>query len=211
MAESPVQRSLKAPATRRRGALAATGGILARVARGYIWTITGNMAETRASIKRTRDNVQRLLDSATAAHRQETFDEAVARMGLTQSDLDERQRRIGLMAYFFGLILVVSLVLLLISPWSLDPVSHVLMTGGVAVMSFVRLLVLQFRMAQLREKRLFSLRDWLMSSKRAAPVAGRPGEGSALLEGNPVQVSNQAAQVPLQAPSEPQENVQGGP
>lgn len=141
------------------GALRKVGRATAWVGKKWVWTVTGDWREARQNAKRLYD----VLKSLTGrTYREESFSEAVSRLHLTENDLDARRRYLHALSVLFGLMAVVAGVFLALVPWSPSPINQGLMSLGVLVLSASRFLVTRFRVAQIRERRLFDFKTWLL-------------------------------------------------
>lgn len=129
-----------------------------RAGKAYVWTLTGDLSESRAAIKRMRQGFQRLL---FGTYRTETFEEAIARLNVSEQSLQMRLRRLHAVAYVYALIVVVAAALLALAPWSPNPIPHALTGSGVLILTIVKWLVTRYRMAEIRQRTFFRFGDWL--------------------------------------------------
>lgn len=145
--------------TNKGGALRKVGRATAWVGKKWVWTVTGDLREARQNARR----IYSLLKSFTGrTYREESFSEAVSRLRLSEKDLDARCRHLHALSVLFGLMAIVAGVFLALVPWSPSPINHSLMSFGVFALSISRFLVTRFRVAQIRERRLFSFKSWLL-------------------------------------------------
>lgn len=147
------------------GALRKAGQATAWLGRKWVWTVTGDWREARQNAKRIYD----LLKSLTGRrYREESFSEAVSRLRLSDEDLKARSRYLHALSILFGLMAVVAGFFLALVPWSPSPINHALMSLGVFALSATRFLVARFRVAQIRERRLFDFKSWLLRREGVA-------------------------------------------
>lgn len=140
------------------GVLRKVGRATAWVGKKWVWTVTGDWREARQNAKR----IYSLLKSLTGrTYREESFSEAVTRLRLSEEDLDARCRHLHALSVLFGLMAIVAGVFLALVPWSPSPINHGLMSFGVLALSVSRYLVTRFRVAQIRERKLFGFKSWL--------------------------------------------------
>lgn len=144
----------KGPGVFARGARAAR-----RVGGFYLWTVTGDLKERKDDFKRIKARVDGILNRK---FRHETFDDAIARLALTDDDLNGRADYLASLAFLFGLIAVLSLMFLLATPWSPSPANHAAMSFGVACLSGSKYLATRFRVAQIRQRQFFEFKDWIL-------------------------------------------------
>jgi hypothetical protein len=146
----------------RPGILARTGRGVKKVARAYVWTITGDLKERKEDFRRIKDGLDRILNRR---YRHESFEDAIARAKVTDSDLAKRADFLSAMAFLYGLVSAISLLFLLATKFSPNPINHALMSTGVALVSGSRYLAVRFRVAQIRARELFSFKEWILGQK----------------------------------------------
>lgn len=148
----------------KKGALRAVGRSVLWVGRKYVWTVTGNLEELR---KNSKALAARFSDLRNRRYRNETFEETVERLGLSDTDLHTRKRFLGALSVLYGMVTAMAILFLCLAPLSQSPISHAVLSFGVTFLSVSKLLATRFRVAQIRERRLMSFKAWLMRSKEA--------------------------------------------
>lgn len=133
-------------------------GITRRVGRAYVWSVAGDWREVRDNAGRLRD---RLRDLRNRRYRDEDFDEAVARLGLSKERLRQRHDQLFGLAMLYGTIALIALAFVCAAPFSEYPINHALMSTGVAVVAGSKFLSARFRVAQIRAGQLFGVGEWL--------------------------------------------------
>lgn len=147
----PVTESAKRPGVVRRSAGA--------VGRFWRWSVIGDYAQFRDSA----GALVRGLRSATARQqaRQEAFAEAMARLGLTAADVQQRIEELRGRSLLYGGIAGVALVIFMAMPWVTNPMSHALLSLGVFLLALVRYSAVRFRMAQCQQRELMPYWTWV--------------------------------------------------
>lgn len=137
------------------------------------WTIlkqvAGVVVETGAAAGRIGGMLRRLLVRKTP--RTETFADAVARLRLTDADLQARQRDFHFYSALSFLAAVVGFGFLVFAPMSEHPLSHALLSAGLIAVAGARTLSWHFRACQVRDRALFGFGEWLVADpwvRRAA-------------------------------------------
>lgn len=149
-----------AKTTDKRPGLLGKGWRLAkRTGKFYVWTVTGDLQELKASLQRLKANSARVLHPE---FRNESFSEAVARQGLHEAELDKRADYLASLSFLFGLIAAMAGIFLVATPLSPSPVNHALMSIGVFVVAAAKCAALRFRVAQIRRRQFFEFKDWLL-------------------------------------------------
>jgi len=130
--------------------------------RAYVWTVTGDLGELKKNTKRIKDGVKGILHRK---YRNETFEEAVARLGLPRKALDERANQLAAMGFLYGLIATIALLFLLATPlvglslW--DRLNHAALSFGVLFVAAAKFATTMFRVAQIRRRKFFGFKEWL--------------------------------------------------
>jgi len=132
-------------------------GITKRVGKAYAWSITGDLKEVRENASRVKERLHGLLNRKYA---NETFEEALERHQVTDKHLKQRYDTLAGLSVLYGAIVLVALVSLAASYFSPRPINHALMSLGVVVVASTKFLSARFRVAQIRERKLFSFKSW---------------------------------------------------
>lgn len=96
--------------------------------------------------------------------RVETFDEAVARLGLSEAHLAGRARELRVMFLLFTGAFAVCLVMLVLAFGESEPLlrlARLLLAGGIGIFSLARMATLSFRAWQIRTRQLGGFSQWL--------------------------------------------------
>ncbi len=133
-------------------------GIVRRVGRAYVWSITGDWREVRENAGRLRDRLRALRNRR---YRDEDFDEAVDRLGLSKESLRQRHDELTSLSVLYAVIVVIGLGFLAAAPQSEHPINHALMSIGVVIIAGSKCLVARFRVAQIKAQRFFGFGEWL--------------------------------------------------
>lgn len=149
---------------KRPGIFARTARAAKRVGGFYLWTVAGDLQERKDDFKRIKDGVNNILNRS---YRNESFEDAVARKGLTEKDLVERANSIAALGFLYGLITVIAFLFLLATPLSAHPINHALMSVGVSFVAGSKFLASRFRVAQIRARSFFDFKEWLYGRKGA--------------------------------------------
>jgi len=134
-----------------------------RAGRAYAWTVTGDLGELKENTKRIKDGVKGILHRK---YRNESFDEAVARLRLPRKALEERANQLAAMAFLYGLIAAIALLFLSATPlvghvwW--DRLNHAAMSFGVFFVAVAKCVTTRFRAAQIRQRKFFEFKEWLL-------------------------------------------------
>ncbi len=149
-------------------------GIFARAARAPLgwFGFSRSMEPARratATLKSVGDSVRSTLNPAPG--RVESFDEAVKRMGLSESAIQESLLGHQTKVKLVGLLLVIDLALLVYFAFTTDWMS--LLAGGTLAAAFVSSLVTGlFRCWQIRNRSLVGFADWFAAKD---PLDGMKG------------------------------------
>ncbi len=135
-----------------------------KVGRFYVWTITGDLNELKENTKSIKDRFSGILHRE---YRNETFEQAVERLRVTDRDLAERLSHLSGIAFLYGLVAAIAFLFFLATPLSVNPLNHGMMSFGVGFMSGAKFLTTRFRMAQIRARELFGFKEWLLGKKNA--------------------------------------------
>lgn len=133
-------------------------GVVRRVGSAYVWSIAGDWKEVRENAGRLRDRLHGLRNRE---YREESFDDAVERLGLTQERLRQRHDQLFGLSMIYGLIALIAVGFLCVTPLSEHPFNHALMSLSVLIVAGTKFLAARFRVAQLRAGRLFGFKVWL--------------------------------------------------
>ena len=142
----------------KRGVLRATGRAVKAVGRAYVWSITGNWDERKQEMARLRAGIARLLNGK---YRVETFDEAVARRGVSEADLQRQARELSALGMLYGMVSLLAVLFACGAGLTPHPWNHLVTAAGVFVVAFSKFLGTRFRVAQIERRQLFSFKDWL--------------------------------------------------
>lgn len=134
-------------------------GIFRRAVSAYAWSIAGDWREVNGNAKRLR---ARLAALRNFKYREESFDDAVNRLGLTKAELHRRHDQLLGLSAIYGLIVLVAIGFFCIAPYSTHPVNHALMSLGVIIVAGSKFLASRFRVAQIRSRWLFGFKEWLL-------------------------------------------------
>lgn len=133
-------------------------GVVRRVGSLYVWSIAGDWKEVRENAGRLRERFRALRNRR---YRDEDFDEAVARLGLSRETLRHRHDQLAGLSMLYATITAIALVFAIAAPFSEHPINHALMSIGVATVAGSKFLAARFRVAQIRAGELFGFREWL--------------------------------------------------
>lgn len=128
------------------------------VGRAYIWSVAGDWSEVRENAGRVR---QRLRSLVGRKYRKESFSDAVDRLELTNEILRQRHNQLAGLSIVYGLIIIVALGFLCVTPLSDHPFNHALMSLGTIILAGTKFLAARFRVAQIRAGQLFGFWGWL--------------------------------------------------
>lgn len=134
-------------------------GIIRRAGSAYVWSIAGDWQEVKENAGRLR---ARLAALRNFKYRDESFGDAVSRLGLTKEQLHRRHDQLFGLSIVYGLIVIVALGFLCATPYSPHPINHALMSVGVTVLAGSKFITARFRVAQIRYGRLFGFKEWLL-------------------------------------------------
>lgn len=134
-------------------------GAARRVGKAYIWSVAGDWREVRENFSRLR---ARLDELRNPKYRNESFDDAVSRLGLTKAELHRRHDQLLGLSAIYGLIVLVAIGFLCLAPYSSHPINHALMSLGVIIVAGSKFLASRFRVAQIRAGQLFGFKEWLL-------------------------------------------------
>lgn len=144
---------------KRPGVIARSARVAKRVGGFYAWTVTGDLQERKEDFKRIKARLDGILNRR---FRHESFDEAVARLGLSDEDLKKRADYLASLGFLFGLISALALLFLAATPLSPSPLNHALMSSGVVFVAGTKYLAIRFRVAQIRKRAFFEFKDWVL-------------------------------------------------
>ena len=133
-------------------------GIIRRAGSAYAWSIAGDWREVRENFGKLR---ARLAELRNAQYLDESFNEAVDRLGLTQAQLHQRHDQLFGLSVIYGLIVMVAFGFLCATTYSPHPINHALMSSGVIIVAGSKFITARFRVAQIRAGRLFGFKEWL--------------------------------------------------
>lgn len=134
-------------------------GIIRRAGSAYAWSIAGDWREVRENFGKLR---ARLAELRNAQYLDESFAEAVDRLGLTRAQLHQRHDKLFGLSVIYGLIVLVAFVFLCATTYSPHPINHALMSSGVIIVAGSKFITARFRVAQIRAGRLFGFKEWLL-------------------------------------------------
>jgi uncharacterized membrane protein (DUF485 family) len=117
------------------------------VGRAYVWSIAGNFDEMKQNIKRIGKRLDQLKNHQ---YRQESFEEAIRRHGLSEENLKKKAEFLSAISSLYGLVAIISFMFLLFSYWYAHPYNHAVMSFGVLLIGSIRYLTIRFRIAQIR-------------------------------------------------------------
>jgi len=133
-------------------------GVVRRVGSAYVWSIAGDWHEVRENASRLRERLRSLRNGK---YREEDFDGAVARLGLSKETLRQRHDLLVGLSMLYATITVIALAFAVAAPFSGHPINHALMSIGAAVVAGSKFLAARFRVAQIRAGELFGFKQWL--------------------------------------------------
>lgn len=133
-------------------------GAVRRVGSIYAWSVLGDWREVRENATRLRDRLQAMRNRR---YRDEQFDDAVARLGLSDEKLNRRRGQLSGLSVLYGSIVIVALLFLCATPLSDHPINHAVMSIGVMIVAGSKFLAAKFRVAQIDAGRLFGFNEWL--------------------------------------------------
>ena len=104
--------------------------------------------------------------------RHESFDEAVVRLGIGEDDVSERYKVLSRLAWTYGLVAGVALLMLVASPFVRHSASQFFISLGLLGVMGARCLISRFRMAEIRARRLMSFQEWIGLSEKRSQEGG---------------------------------------
>lgn len=134
-------------------------GIFRRAGSAYVWSVAGDWCEVKENFGKLR---ARLAALRNFKYREESFGDAVSRLGLTQKELHRRHDQLFGLSVIYGLIVIVALGFLCATPYSPHPINHALMSVGVMILAGSKFITARFRVAQIRAGQLFGFKEWLL-------------------------------------------------
>lgn len=135
-----------------------------RVGKAYVWSVAGDWSEVRENASRVGQRLRGLLGRK---YRDESFADAVDRLGLSQESLRQRHDQLAGLSIVYGVIVVVALGFFGVTPLSDHPFSHALMSLGTAILAGTKFLAARFRVAQIRAGQLFGFWEWLFGKVKS--------------------------------------------
>ena len=138
-------------------------GAARRVGKAYVWSIAGDWREVRENFGKLR---ARLAELRNSRYLDESFAEAVDRLGLTRAQLHQRHDQLFGLSVIYGLIVLVAFGFLCATTYSPHPINHALMSIGVALVAGSKFLATRFRIAQIKSQRFFGFGEWLRGAGR---------------------------------------------
>lgn len=135
--------------------------------------VLGTARAVSESFDRTAALVRQLRARPPA--REETFGEAVARLKLTNKDIDKQLDQFRGMAANWFIAFSIALIFLAWTPVASRPVSQFILSLGVALWTASRALHWHFRSCQVRDRELYSFGPWFRSDvwvRRVSWVSG---------------------------------------
>ncbi|MGH8077274.1 MAG: hypothetical protein ACREPE_08125 [Lysobacter sp.] len=134
----------------RRGLIGRTvGGAGRLLKRAYI----GDTTEIQTTHRFVKERLHRALHPGEFAHN-ETFDQAVERLGVSEEDLVNRAAQLASSAMLYLIVAIISLLVFCLMPWAAHPISHAVMSGLVLVMALAKLSVVRWRQGQIQQRSL---------------------------------------------------------
>lgn len=121
--------------------------------------IGGNLAAGSAWVRR------KLADSPEN-YRNETFQDAVARLGLSDEHLISQARAFNLRAHSWMAALLLATAWLAAVAWSDAPLLHALLCFAAIALTFSKAITWRFRACQIRDAELYSFGPWFFSPGR---------------------------------------------
>lgn len=146
------------PGMLRRAAQRSTS-IVRRGGRWWLRTTMGDLTEIRRSHAHLKEGLQRMVHPELYARR-EQFEDAVARLGLTDEDIVERSRALGRAARAYWAAAAVAFGFLCYTPFSSRPVSQGILSGLVLGVALSRVSVARWRQAQCDRRTLMPYLDY---------------------------------------------------
>ncbi|MGX9960599.1 hypothetical protein ACW0US_17775 [Xanthomonas euvesicatoria] len=139
-------------------------GLLRKAGRAYRYTIVGDLGGDVQALK-SRWNDLRALMARRSTSRAETFGEAVKRLGITDADLEARDKSLRLQFYVYVSVSALSFVMLLAAPFVAHPLSQFTMSLGVFLVCGCRSAICRFRRHQIESRELVSFREWIEGAR----------------------------------------------
>lgn len=141
------------------------------LAKGWAYSLgfTGIYEEVQRigrGLGHARQHIREKLADGPQNYRHETFNAAVARLGLDEAHLIRQARsfRIRANSWFAAFLLTVGWMCYL--PWAQHPYSFFLIDFGVMLMTYARSITWHFRVCQVRDRELYSFGPWVLSPSR---------------------------------------------
>ena len=111
-------------------------------------------------------HVRRKLSDSPANYRQESFKEAVQRLGLDEARLVRQARAFNMRAHSWFASLILATCWLAYISLSDAPIQHFILCVGLMFMTFAKSITWRFRFCQIRDQELYSFTTWLFSLGR---------------------------------------------
>lgn len=160
MSEPTRQPQTEAGPVKKPGLLRRARGAVGFVGRAYVRLQFGDMKRFVEEQKRFGGWVKQQV-FARREGRQETFDEAVSRLGLGPEDLQARLSDLVRISWVYGAISAIAFAALLLAPFVKHAASQFLVSLALLVLMGARCVVTRFRIAQIRQRRLMGFFEWI--------------------------------------------------
>lgn len=131
-----------------------------RVGKAWAYSMFGDV---RGDLNRRRELYAWFKSKLTRTPgREETFEQALKRLGVSAEQLAEREASLAKMQSVYGCTGAVAFLILLLSPMVDRPLTQFVMAAGVLSMCVVKTMVCRFRLFEIRHRRFVSFFDWMM-------------------------------------------------
>jgi hypothetical protein len=146
-------------------------GIVRRVAVGTFnaWSYSVGLTSLGRTVGRIGGNVGKAADQLRRKqnHRKETFEDAVARLGLDEEDLIRQALIFRKYAVWYFVATMLATAWLAYAPYTSHPVSAVFVTTGIVIVTASKWLTWNFRFCQVRDRDLScGFWEWFFSPGR---------------------------------------------
>lgn len=118
------------------------------------------LQDTKNVTQHTKGAIKRLL-SSVRSEREESFAEAKDRLNWSEQDIADFISYRKKEALIYAGLIAITFLFACASPYSSNPLTHLVTSLAVLLMVSSRLLVAHFRLTQLRHRALFSFKEYL--------------------------------------------------
>jgi hypothetical protein len=126
----------------------------------YTYSLVGDVGAEIESKKRTWSSLKALI-SAPARRREESFAQAMQRLGVDEEALAKRLKVLRMQTTVYLGVAVIAFVMLTMSPFVARPLTNLLMSLGVFGLCVTRGGIARFRVCQIEQRDLFGFRQWI--------------------------------------------------